>query len=370
VAVPGLDALLPPNDGAAPIQQADFANYFEAAEPIEPHRPQGRRPYSGDSAPKRNLSGAALTAIGLVLLLAVGLGIWSLGGRLKVTTSIPPKGPGLSEALAGQQTAAGNGALPAPAATAPDGLVDRNAFGSVPFSTPTDVPQPPSQSMTVSNLPTSSGGPAHLVLDLNTIDVGATTSAISLVLSNTGAENLAWTSNPGAAWLNVSPTSGSLPGNHAGRVQLSVNRSGMSEGNFGGTLTFRVARTGQQIDVHVNGRAEHPPVVTASSNRPLLATAAKSVANCKPRSATITVTATDENPITAAATWDNGTTGSQTVALPGTSGNAFTFNVGPFAATLTPKTAPKATAVVTVTITDSRGNKTSVPVSLGLTRCT
>jgi len=61
---------------------------------------------------------------------------------------------------------------------------------------------------------------------------GATTGAQSVVVSNSGTGTLVWTATAGAAWISVAPGSGT----GAGTLTVGVSASGLSEGNFSGTV--------------------------------------------------------------------------------------------------------------------------------------
>ena len=68
--------------------------------------------------------------------------------------------------------------------------------------------------------------------------VGASPSAQSFTISNTGTGTLTWTAGDNAAWLSLSPASGT----NTGTVSAAVNLTGLAAGTYNGTVT--VSATG------------------------------------------------------------------------------------------------------------------------------
>ncbi len=63
---------------------------------------------------------------------------------------------------------------------------------------------------------------------------GANPANQSLSITNTGGGTLNWTASDNAAWLSVSPTSGTAPST----VTVSVNIAGLAAGTYSGTITI------------------------------------------------------------------------------------------------------------------------------------
>lgn len=91
---------------------------------------------------------------------------------------------------------------------------------------------------------------------------GATPQPQSVQVTSTGAGDLAWSATSNAPWLSVSPTTGATP---AG-LQVSVNTSGMTAGNYSGTITLvslAAANSPQTITANLSVTTP-PPVLIAS----------------------------------------------------------------------------------------------------------
>lgn len=77
---------------------------------------------------------------------------------------------------------------------------------------------------------------------------GTTPAAKPISISNTGGGTLSWTASDNAAWLTLSPVSGSNSGN----VTASVNMTGLAAGTYSGIITVTASgstNTPQQIPV-------------------------------------------------------------------------------------------------------------------------
>ena len=66
---------------------------------------------------------------------------------------------------------------------------------------------------------------------------GANPAAQSFTISNTGAGTLTWTASDNAAWLTLSPATGT----NTGTVSASVNLAGLAAGTYSGTITVSAA---------------------------------------------------------------------------------------------------------------------------------
>ncbi len=104
----------------------------------------------------------------------------------------------------------------------------------------TNTPQVIPVSLTVSPAPTASP-----VIGLSVSNMaftgtagGSNPATQSLTISNTGTGTLSWTVGDNAAWLTLSPTSGT----NAGTVSASASLSGLAAGTYSGTIT--VSATG------------------------------------------------------------------------------------------------------------------------------
>jgi hypothetical protein len=66
---------------------------------------------------------------------------------------------------------------------------------------------------------------------------GSNPAAQSVSIANTGGGTLSWTAGDNAAWLSLSPTSGT----NAGTVTASVNLAGLTVGTYNATITVAAA---------------------------------------------------------------------------------------------------------------------------------
>jgi hypothetical protein len=99
-----------------------------------------------------------------------------------------------------------------------------------------NTPQVIPVSLTLNTAPTSSP-----VISLNVPSLsftgtsgGPNPSAQSFTISNTGTGTLTWTAGDNAAWLNLSPASGT----NTGAVSAAVNLTGLTAGTYSGTITI------------------------------------------------------------------------------------------------------------------------------------
>ncbi|MCP4157303.1 MAG: BACON domain-containing protein, partial [bacterium] len=90
---------------------------------------------------------------------------------------------------------------------------------------------------------------------------GATSGNENLVISNTGGDSLAWTATDNAAWLNLSPTSGT----DFSTVTVSVDSTGLGAGTYTAAITVNgtgAENTPQQVSVtlkvYQNGNTGSP----------------------------------------------------------------------------------------------------------------
>ena len=98
-----------------------------------------------------------------------------------------------------------------------------------------NTPQVIPVSLTVNPAPTAN---PVIGLSLNSLAFtgtagGSNPATQSLTISNTGTGTLSWTVGDNAAWLTLSPTSGT----NNGTVSASVNLSGLAAGTYNGTIT-------------------------------------------------------------------------------------------------------------------------------------
>ena len=186
---------------------------------------------------------------------------------------------------------------------------------------------------------------------------GANPASQVLSISNTGGGTLSWSANDSAAWLTLSPASGT--GN--GTVTLTATTGTLTAGSYSGTVTMSatgaVPRT---VPVSFTVAAAPVPPAIGASPTTFSFTATQGAANPAPKTLNVT------NPGTGTLTWsvtDNAswltltpasgttTTGISQVTL---SVNTAGLLAGPF------------TSAITVTATTATNSPQSIPVTLTL----
>src|SRR5581483_9343957 len=93
---------------------------------------------------------------------------------------------------------------------------------------------------------------------------GSNPASQSVSVSNTGSGTMSWTASSNAAWLTVSPASGT----NSGALAIGANLSGLAAGTYSGAIT--VASSGatgspKTINVTLTVAAPPPPSLTVST---------------------------------------------------------------------------------------------------------
>ena len=109
------------------------------------------------------------------------------------------------------------------------GLNPGNYSGTVTVTPGTGEPRSVAVTMSVAVPPT-------LALSVSSLDFGADQTDLSFAITNTGTGTLTWTSAEDQPWLSVSPTNGSTT-TESDQVTVTVDRTGLSVGEFAGTVT-------------------------------------------------------------------------------------------------------------------------------------
>ena len=109
--------------------------------------------------------------------------------------------------------------------------------------------------MRVPSLPT-------LFVSTNQLDYGSTLNNLTFTISNIGSGILNWSISSNQSWLTVNPFNGT----GQSTINVYVNRSGISSGNYSGVLT--VSSNGGNTNVNVNmsvASANNPTAVTLNA---------------------------------------------------------------------------------------------------------
>jgi hypothetical protein len=75
-----------------------------------------------------------------------------------------------------------------------------------------------------------------LVVSPSSLVFGSVSTSTTFTVSNSGSGPLSWTASDNAAWLTLSPVSGTLDGS-AATVTATVNRTGVATGAYSGTIS-------------------------------------------------------------------------------------------------------------------------------------
>jgi hypothetical protein len=108
----------------------------------------------------------------------------------------------------------------------------------------------------------SVSSPPTLSLSTTQLDFGSTLTNLTFNISNSGSGNLNWSITSDKSWLTMNPTSGT----NQSTVNIYVNCTGLSAGNYTGTLS--ATSTGGNANVYVTMAVpapSNPTAVTLSS---------------------------------------------------------------------------------------------------------
>jgi hypothetical protein len=192
------------------------------------------------------------------------------------------------------------------------------------------------------------------VLSAARLDLGATARGGSLSLTNTTAQEQAWSLISPSASLRVSPGAGTLAPGESRTLSLLLNRTGYPEGDLTFALPVRAEPLGTTATVTVTASVEHPPTIGRTWASPA------TVLACQPTKVTVTVTADDESGFTGSAAWN--ATGKRVITTMAPIDGGLSAGVGPF---------PVAgTHVVDITVVDARGNAATSRTTVAVVSCT
>ncbi|MBN2090756.1 T9SS type A sorting domain-containing protein [candidate division KSB1 bacterium] len=94
-----------------------------------------------------------------------------------------------------------------------------------------------------------------LAVSATTLDFGTLTTSLSFTVSNSGSGSLNWSTaeNPDQSWLTtMQPNSGTLTGGASQQVQVTVDRSGLTDGNYTGLIDIISNGGNRQIQVSLS----------------------------------------------------------------------------------------------------------------------
>jgi|GEM_PF-2915782 hypothetical protein len=94
-----------------------------------------------------------------------------------------------------------------------------------------------------------------------TLDFGNSTNSLPVNISNTGTGTLSWNIDTNQTWLSVNPKTGS----NNFSVNVFVNRSGITAGNYNGSLTFTSNGGNSSVNVSMTTTTNTGPYTTDSN---------------------------------------------------------------------------------------------------------
>lgn len=193
--------------------------------------------------------------------------------------------------------------------------------------------------------------PGSLVLDALSVDLGATRTSQALDLFNPGQLPIDWVLDGNTGAFVLTSTGGTLGAGEHLTITVAISRSGRPEGDYAAHLNLD-GSDGSVQTLHLKARVEHKPVVTLVAP----------TGACIPRmlDTTVGVAISDESAIASPITlaWTGPTSGSTTM-LPDDNEAygpvATNYQLGVFS--------------FTVTVTDIRGNTTTLESKFTATLC-
>ena len=112
--------------------------------------------------------------------------------------------------------------------------------------------------------------PARLVVQSGPNDLGATATQATVSFANDGGEPMTWTAGVELPGARAVPAAGTLAPGATARVVVVVDRRGLPEGSFGGSLVLDGRRPANGASagsarVGITGVVRHAPVISASA---------------------------------------------------------------------------------------------------------
>lgn len=190
---------------------------------------------------------------------------------------------------------------------------------------PTTTPFVPAEP-TVSTAPAA---PASLQLSHTQIDFGDGSDAVDIEILNEGRAGTAWSVETTGSGLVVIPSNGELGPGASITVEVALDRSQISEGEFSAGLA--VVWTGGRADVSVSALHNDNPLIHNPNASPTTVMVANSQA-CSPTLTTITARVRDTSDIDEVVVrWDNGRGIVETGMSP-SGEELYEAQIGPFSA--------------------------------------
>jgi RNA polymerase sigma factor (sigma-70 family) len=296
---------------------------------------------------RRRLPGLVAAALVVVLVVA-GAATFALGGGGSTSTTaaaLPVENTATTETTTTTVTTTMTTA-PSPTtigSTSP-------TTTTVPTTTTTQLVSPPPST-------TAPPPPAALALDGAALDLGSSTPSAVVTLRNVGGVAVDWFGGDDHPAFSMSPSSGTLGPGGSVQITISIDRTGLPEGDLGGTAHF--TGEGTTVPLALLASVEVAPVFVRAATSPATVVRDPGPA-CPPVTATqttISVIVTDDSGVASVvALWSSGPT-----PLPPVGGDGYAATFGPFVS--------PGTITFTIVATDTRGNTLQAPVSVDVVSC-
>lgn len=215
-------------------------------------------------------------------------------------------------------------------------------------------------SLTINPAPTATPviGLSTTGLTFNGTAGGSNPATQSFTVSNTGSGTLTWTASDNAAWLALSPVSGT----NAGTVSASVNLSGLAAGTYNATVTL--AATGATTKtVPVTLVVTAPTAGGTISFTPTTLSFSGSVGGSNPASKAVSLT----NPGSGTLTWTMSDDAAWLTVTPVSGTTTTETDTLTASVNLSGLAAGTYTGLITITASGSSNSPKTIPVTLTLT---
>jgi hypothetical protein len=293
---------------------------------------------------RRKLLGTS--AIALVTVVTLG-GAATLANVIGQT---PPTSP--TVLATGESTTTTTVKVDGPPAPAPGASGDHSPFEfeNNPTTTvflPADEPEEETTT-TQTTQATSS-----LQLNVSSLNLGSSGTSAKVTLINTGGTATDWSSSHDDPVYQLSPSSGALAPGASVDITITLNRSGLGEGDIPDTVKFASDGTGATLTLAAS--VEVPPVIGIPTVSPMMIFAG---GTCLQKTTTVTASVSDDSDIATVNAW----WGTETEPFMGSFamthiGAGYQGEVGPFSEV----PIPSPFMTIHVVAIDARGNQAVAP---------
>jgi Viral BACON domain/PKD domain len=101
-------------------------------------------------------------------------------------------------------------------------------------------------------------GGGELALSVTTMNFSAQVDNATFFVINAGTAGFDWTAASTAAWMMVAPSTGTLAVGDSAEVMITINRSGMAEGTYGGSINVTASGLSASLTATMDVAGEAP----------------------------------------------------------------------------------------------------------------